>query len=51
MLNTPSLPLHLSPLWSGLVASDRVLSMGQTELFDILTECKQMIHAKLNYLK
>ena len=29
---TPSLPLLLSPLWPGVAAPDRVLSMGQIEL-------------------
>ena len=35
MLGTPSLPLLSGLLWSGVVASDGVLSMGQIELFDI----------------
>ena len=39
------------PVWPGMIARDRVLSMGQIELFDILTECKQMTHTKLNCLK
>ena len=30
-----SLPLFLGPLWPGVAASDRVLSMGQIQLFDI----------------
>ena len=30
----PSLP---DPLWSGVVAPDRILFMGQIELFDIKT--------------
>ena len=30
--STSSLPSHPGPLWSGVVASDRVLSMGQIEL-------------------
>ena len=29
--STPSLPLLPGPLWLGVVASDRVLSMGQIE--------------------
>ena len=33
-LSLPSLP---GSLWPGLVAPDRVLSMGQIELFDIQT--------------
>ena len=40
-----------SPLWSGMIAPDRVVSIGQIEQFDILTECKQMTNAKLNCLK
>ena len=35
MQSTPSLLLLPGPLWSGEAASDRVLSMGQIELFDI----------------
>ena len=35
MLRTPSLPLLPGPLRPGVVASDRVLSMGKIELFDI----------------
>ena len=42
MWSTPSLPLLLDPLWPGVVASDRVLSMGQNEHFDIWTACKRM---------
>ena len=42
-----SLPLLPGPLWPGVVAPDRVLSMGQIELFKIelfdhLTVCKQI---------
>ena len=48
MQSTPSLPLHPGPLWPGVVAPDRVLSVGQKELFDIGNECKQMTYAKLN---
>ena len=33
--STPSLTLLPGLLWPGLVAPDRVLSMGQIELFDI----------------
>ena len=40
---TPSLPLLPGPLWPGLVAPDRVLSMGQIEQ----TLCKQMTDVKL----
>ena len=31
MQSTPSLPLLLGPLWPGVIAPDRVLSMGQIE--------------------
>ena len=33
MLNTPSMPLLQGPLWPGVVAPDRVLSMGQKEVW------------------
>ena len=36
MLSTPSLPLLLGPLWPVVVAPDRVLSMGLTELNCVL---------------
>ena len=42
MWSTPSLPLLPGPLWPGVVETDRVLSMGQIELFDIHTVCRQM---------
>ena len=32
MLSTPSVPLLPGPLWPGVVALDRVLCMGLTEL-------------------
>ena len=35
MWSTPSLPLLPGPIWLGVLAFDRVLSMGQIELFDI----------------
>ena len=35
MQSTPSLPLIPGPLWPRVVAPDRVLSIGQIELFDI----------------
>ena len=46
MWSTPLLPLHQDPLWPIVVAPDRVLSMGQIEMFefDHLTVCKQMIN-------
>ena len=31
---TPSLPLFPGPLWPGVLAPDRVLSMGEIKLFD-----------------
>ena len=36
MRNTPSLPSFPDPLWPRVVASDRVLSMGQIELNSVL---------------
>ena len=51
MRSTPSLPLLPGPLWLGVVAPDRVIPMGQIELFDIWTECKLMTYTKLNCLK
>ena len=51
MQSTPSLPSHTGPLWCEVVVLERVLSMGQIELFDILTDYKQMTFAKLNCLK
>ena len=45
------LPLLPGPLWHRVVATDRVLFMGQIELFDIYTECKQMTYDKLNCKK
>ena len=35
MSTTPSLPLLQGPIWHGVVAPDRVLSMAQIELFDV----------------
>ena len=35
MWGTLSLPLSLDSHWSGVVALDRVQSIGQIELFDI----------------
>ena len=43
MRSTPSLPLLPGPFWPGVVAPDRVLSMGQIEQ----TVCKQMTDFKL----
>ena len=37
MQSTSSLPLLPGPLWLGVVGLDRVLSMGQIELFDFET--------------
>ena len=36
MWSTPSLPTLPGPLWPGVVAPDRVLSMGQIELNCVL---------------
>ena len=44
MRSTPSLPSLPGSLWPGMVAPDRGLSIGQIELFDIKTECKQMTY-------
>ena len=35
MWSTPLLPLLPGPLWPGVIAPDRVLPVGQVELFDI----------------
>ena len=43
MWNTPMLPLLPGLFWSGVVAPDRILSMGQIEQ----TVCKQMTDVKL----
>ena len=51
MQSTPSLPFLPGTLWPGLVAPDRVLSVGQIEMFDIKHVCKQMDYAKLDCLK
>ena len=37
MRSAPSLPSLLGPLKIGMIAPDKVLSMGQIELFDIQT--------------
>ncbi len=42
MRSTSLLPLLPGPLWPRVEAPDRVLSMGQIELFDHLTVCNQM---------
>ena len=43
MLSTPFLPSFPGPLWPGVVAPDRVLSIGHIKLFNHLTVCKQMV--------
>ena len=48
MQSTPSLLSLPVPLLPGVVAPDRVLSIGQIELFDNETACKQITYAKLN---
>ena len=47
--STPPLLSLPGPLLPGMVAPDRVLLMGQIELFDIQTEGKQMTNAKWNH--
>ena len=32
--NIPLLPMFQDPLWPGVIATERVLSMGEIELFD-----------------
>ena len=56
--STPSLPSLPGPLWPGVLAPDRVLSMGQIEVFgiqivyfNVYTERKQITYAKLNWLE
>ena len=44
----PLLTFNPGPLWPGVVVPDRVLSVGQLELFDIQTVYKQMTNGKLN---
>ena len=48
MRSTPSLPSLPGSLWPGVVASDRVLFMGQIEMFNTYTVCKQMTYTELN---
>ena len=47
MPSTPLLPLLPSLFWPRVEAPDRVLFMGQTELFHLLAECKQITFTKL----
>ena len=54
--STPLLPLLLRPLWPGVVAPDRVLSMGKIELNHDISSLlvftfKLRIYAKLKCLK
>ena len=51
MQSTPSLPLLPGPLWPGVVAPDRVLSMDQIELNWTFLKFKLHTYAKLNCLK
>ena len=51
MQSSPLLPSLQGLLQPGVVATDKVLSMRQTELFDIQAKCKQMASTKLNYKK
>ena len=46
MCSTSSLPLLPDPLWHGVVAPDRVLSIGQMEQ----TVCKKITNVKLSLL-
>ena len=46
--STSSLPLLPGSLLTEVVVPDRVLSMGQIELFDHLIVCKQITDVKLN---
>ena len=48
MRSTSSLLLLAGLLWLGVIAPDSALSMGQIELFDIQTECKQMTYPELD---
>ena len=48
MRSTPLLTSLSGPLWPGVEAPDRVLSMGQMEMLEIQTECKQMTYAELD---
>ena len=38
MWSTSSVPLLPGPIWAAVVAPDKVLSMGQKNLFDIQTD-------------
>ena len=51
MWSTSSVSSLPSPLCPGVAAFDRILSVGQIELFDTETELKQITYTKLNYLK
>ena len=48
MPSISSLPLFPSPLWPRVEASAKVLSMGQIELLDHLTVCKQVTDVQFN---
>ena len=50
MRRTYSLPLLPGPHWPGVVAPDRVLSIGQIELLIILTVCKQITDVLIELL-
>ena len=51
MQSTHSLSTLPALLWPVVVAPEKVISLGQTELFDYEIEGKQMTYAKLNCLK
>ncbi len=46
MWSSPSLPSLPGLLWLRVVTPDRILSMGQIELFNHLTVCKQMTNVE-----
>ena len=48
MWSALSLPLLPGPLWPRVVVCDSIPSLGQVELLDHLTMCKQMTDVKLN---
>ena len=50
LCNIPSLPLLPGPLLSGVEVLVSIPSIGQIELFNHLTMCKQMTDVKLSLL-
>ena len=47
MQSTPSLPLLLCPLWPGMVAPDRVLSMGKKKKLNWIVRIRTVLISKL----